>query len=62
MSPKDGQVNVGMVVDVLADEFPEFVLAVAEENWIRGYEQALSDVDTGKKIVEESQEENEQSD
>ena len=62
LSPEGGQVNVGMVVDVLAEEFPEFVLAVAEENWIRGYEQALADVDTGKQIAEENQEENEQSD
>ena len=33
-----------MAVDVFAVEFPEFLLAVAEENFLRGYEQALADV------------------
>ena len=42
-----------MIVNTVADEFPEFLLAVAEENWIRGYEQALTDVDVGKNIAEE---------
>ena len=28
----------------MAKEFPEFLLVVAEENFIRGYEQALTDV------------------
>ena len=41
-----------MIVEVMAQEFPEFVLALAEENWVRGYQQALDDVDTGKKIAE----------
>jgi hypothetical protein len=26
---------------------------MAEENWVRGYQQALDDVDTGQKIVED---------
>lgn len=51
--PKDGNVTVDMIVNAVADEFPEFLLAVAEENWIRGYEQALTDVDVGKNIAEE---------
>ena len=33
-----------MAVEVFAAEFPEFLLAVAEENFLRGYEQALVDV------------------
>ena len=33
-----------MIVETLAEEFPEFVLALAEENWVRGYEQALADL------------------
>jgi len=33
-----------MAVEVFAAEFPEFLLAVAEENFLRGYEQALTDV------------------
>ena len=36
-----------MIVNTMAKEFPEFVLTVAEENWVRGYQQALNDVDTG---------------
>ena len=49
-----------MIVYQLADEFPEFVLAVAEENFMRGYRQALTDVDTGRKAWEEEQQNNEQ--
>jgi hypothetical protein len=44
-SPEDGKVTVEMIVSSMADEFPEFVLALAEENFIRGYQQALYDVD-----------------
>jgi hypothetical protein len=32
----------------MAEEFPEFLMVVAEENWIRGYHQALEDVDSGR--------------
>ena len=39
LNPEDDAVTVEMVVDVLAQEFPELALAVAEENWVRGYEQ-----------------------
>jgi len=53
--PEDGNVNVEMVVDVFADDFPEFLMAVAEENWIRGYHQALEDVDVGQKMIKEQQ-------
>ena len=38
-----------MAVEVFAAEFPEFLLAVAEENFLRGYEQALADVETMEK-------------
>lgn len=43
--PVDGNVTVEMIVNSMAEEFPEFVLALAEENFIRGYKQALHDVD-----------------
>tara|TARA_Y100000310_G_C20356004_1_gene656681 strand:- start:255 stop:572 length:318 start_codon:yes stop_codon:yes gene_type:complete len=52
LDPEDDNVTVGMVVNTVAAEFPEFLLAVAEENWIRGYQQALSDVDEGKRLIE----------
>jgi hypothetical protein len=44
LDPEDGDVTVQMAVDVFATEFPEFLLAVAEENFLRGYQQALDDV------------------
>lgn len=53
VQPEDGEVTLEMIIDVLADEFPEFVLAVAEENFIRGYKQAFVDMES----VGESQEE-----
>ena len=52
-SPENDNVTVEMIVDQLATEFPEFVLAVAEENFLRGYRQALSDVDTGERLIEQ---------
>ena len=40
--PED--ITVDMAVEVFAAEFPEFLLAIAEENFLRGYEQALVDI------------------
>ena len=39
-------VTVDMAVQVFAAEFPEFLMAIAEENFLRGYEQALIDVES----------------
>jgi hypothetical protein len=44
MMPEAGEVSVDMVIHVLADEFPEVILPLAEENFFRGYEQALEDM------------------
>ena len=44
LKPEDDNITVNMVVNVLADEFPELVLSLAEENFIRGYEQGLEDL------------------
>jgi len=41
--PSGGEVTVEMIVETISQEFPEFLLAVAEENFFRGYEQALTD-------------------
>ena len=41
--PSDDQVTLEMIVDTVAQEFPEFLFAVAEENFVRGYNQAMSD-------------------
>ena len=59
-TPEGDDVTVEMIVDQLAEEFPEFVLAVAEENFVRGYQQALTDVEIGRKAWEEEQQQNEQ--
>ena len=61
LNPDDQNVTVEMIVDVVAKEFPEFLLAIAEENWVRGYQQALQDADEGEKIYQKMLQENEQS-
>ena len=58
-NPEDGNVTVGNIVEVMASDFPEFLGAIAEENWIRGYHQALVDVEVGEKIYKEELENNE---
>ena len=58
LDPENQNVTVEMIVEVMAKEFPDFLFAVAEENWIRGYHQALNDVEDGKKLVEEDKKKN----
>ena len=53
LNPKDEEVNVEMIVKVVAEDFPEFLLVIAEENFIRGYRQALADVEEGEKIYKQ---------
>ena len=49
------KVTVEDIVMVFAEEFLEFLLAVAEENFFRGYKQALDDVEAhGKEVEQES--------
>tara|TARA_R110000737_G_scaffold61394_1_gene88513 strand:+ start:75 stop:311 length:237 start_codon:yes stop_codon:yes gene_type:complete len=50
----DSEVTVEMIVEVMAEEFPEFLMLVAEENWIRGYEQGLADVSEGERLMKDS--------
>ena len=38
-------VTVQMITEVLALEFPEFVYAMAEENYLLGYKQGLEDAE-----------------
>lgn len=47
-APTDGNVTVEMIVNTMADDFPEFVMAVAGENFLRGYHQALCDIELNK--------------
>ena len=43
VSPKNGEVTLEMVINCIAEEFPEVLLTVAEENFLRGYEVGLND-------------------
>jgi len=40
----DGAVTVEMIIEMMSIQFPEFLMAVAEENFIRGYTQAMADL------------------
>ena len=37
------EVTINMVAEVLATDFPEFMFAFAEENFLRGYQLGLDD-------------------
>jgi len=50
LKPENDEVTVEMIIEAMAIEFPEFLLPLAEENFIRGYSQALADVDSTNKI------------
>jgi uncharacterized iron-regulated protein len=56
--PENGEVTVEMIVETIAIEFPEFLMAIAEENWVRGYHQALDDVDAGRNALKEFEQQN----
>ena len=45
INPENDEVTVEHIIDVFAEQFPEFLLAIAEENWVNGYTQALNDVE-----------------
>jgi hypothetical protein len=47
MNAVNGEVTVDMIVQAMAEEFPDFLMLIAQENWLRGYQQALHDVDYG---------------
>ena len=49
VNPKSGEVTVEMIIEAMTNEFPEFVLAVAEDNFLRGYKQGLFDLEWGRK-------------
>jgi len=53
-NPENDEVNVEMIIKTLAEEFPEFLLPIAEENFIRGYQQAMLDVEESEKYVNEA--------
>jgi hypothetical protein len=45
LNPENNEVTVEMCVETLAEEFPDFLLLVAQENFIRGYKQCLADME-----------------
>jgi len=45
LNPEDENITVEQIIEIFAKEFPEFLLAVAEENWVNGYTQALKDTE-----------------
>ena len=47
-NPNNEDVTVEMIIETMSEEFPEFLIAFAEENWIRGYHQALTDITEGQ--------------
>ena len=48
VNPPSGEVTLEMVINCIAEEFPEVLLAVAEENFLRGYEVGLNDASSLK--------------
>ena len=46
--PDTDEITLEMAVLVLMEEFPELLLALAEENFIRGYKQAFTDIESSK--------------
>ena len=55
-NPENDEVTLEMIIDTLSEEFPEVVLFLSEENWVRGYKQALTDVEEGEKMFQEQYE------
>lgn len=69
LNPDDGQVSIEMILKVLADEFPEILIEMAEQNFINGYKKALQDVNwtmeekaklNKEQIVQEEEQQNEE--
>ena len=52
LDPDEDDITIEQIIEVFSKEFPEFLLAIAEENWVNGYTQALNDVGFTKKNEE----------
>jgi hypothetical protein len=55
LAPENEEITVDMIVEVVAKEFPEFLMVVAEENYFRGYKQALDDAEHGMQVIHEQE-------
>jgi len=60
VQPENNEVTVEMVIETVAEEFPDFLAAVAEENWVRGYQQAMNDIVETQKDIHESSKQNDE--
>lgn len=60
LNPDNEEITVQQVIEVFAKEFPEFLLCLAEENWINGYTQALKDTEYMESQKNESRSNKEQ--
>ena len=58
LGPDDDEVTLEMIIKIFAEDFPEFLMPIAEENFIRGYQQALRDTDEGERLMREHFNEN----
>ena len=58
VQPENNEVTVEMVIETVAEEFPDFLAVVAEENWVRGYQQAMNDIVETQKDIHESSKQN----
>ena len=56
----DGDVTVEIIIETMAAEFPEFIMALAEENFIRGYRQAFIEMESGIEIANAEKEQQKQ--
>jgi len=45
LNPENDEVTLEMIISVITEEFPELLLSIAEENFLRGYEKGLNDLD-----------------
>ena len=54
LNPDTNEVTLQMAVEVFAAEFPELILALAEENFIRGYKQAFADIESNQGAGDEN--------
>lgn len=60
VQPENNEVTVEMVVETVAEEFPDFLAVIAEENWVRGYQQAINDIAETEKDIYESNKQNDE--
>jgi len=48
LQPENSEVTLEMIISTIAEEFPELLLSVAEENYLKGYELGLNDTEALK--------------